>query len=1679
MANNSTFTGWSGKTNSISGSTFDISMLNLSGRTQSSPQASSKITTGPISIINQADRVSNRPKHSENNNNQRQLSTITRLTVPQEVTLNVPFTAGTVDYSFPNGDSYGFSSSIYDILVQPDGKILVAGDTYSTYYFSGNSYDMQGLIRLNSDGTVDDTFSIIQNNDCYGGGFQDTVLTIALQPDGKILAGGYFNQFDRDGNCYQYNRIIRLNSDGSRDLTFNIGGGFNNDVNKLVVQPDGKILVGGSFNDYNGNSVDNIIRLNSNGSIDSSFDISNRLDSTVYDIVLQSDGKILVGGDFTNFGGNSQNYIIRLNSNGTKDTSFNIGNGFNGSVYAIALQSDSKIIVGGSFNYFDNNDLFNGYIVRLDSNGSLDTYFGYGLDNDVNKITIQSDDKILVGGYFGTYYIDNNNTLSIDEIVRFHSDCTFDYSFYYDELMNNGVYAINVLSDGNILVGGEFDTNGDPTTYPLNYFGRLHNSISVYPYTYTVQACTQPLNGETITYVVGSMTPLNGEMTYSFQSLQNPSVTVCGYITDIYPSNIIEYTSVNVYNTCQEAYKSNYKMVQFQECHDYYNNPPYWVVDNRFEIGDIFYNDTVVDLMGRTFFKFAATIVDVVDWSQGYWENPWDYLPPVNYMTYSSCNEAIEDNGLIYVALSCIEQEVQFPLIHSSYNDTVTLLSPTGDNPVKFLVDYLPYGNYDIISGGTPEIFSTIKIADGEDCIAGLTKIAPEGVLNYDFYNGGFNGGQNGPFVYTMVEQPDGKLLVGGNFNQYNGTYVGNFMRLNSDGTIDDTFYLGQFDSYVRAIALQPDGKILVGGNFQYYNEELAGRIIRLNSDGTIDQDFTYNSEFNGIVRAIAVQRDGKIVVGGGFDYYYDFYCPQIVRLNSDGTPDPTFVMGNGFDGDNVFTINIETIRNNPFYNDNGPVTYTENIIVGGWFTWYNGTNVRGIVKLSSTGEILPDFGIGFNDDNGGSPRVNQILMQPDGKVVIIGGADGGYLYDYKGTWIPQNIVRLEKDSDGIYQIDNTFTTRDWDNSGGFNSAVLSISLLPNGKYMVGGQFDSYGDNNDNTNVPYLVRLNSDGTLDKTFTFVLNDDYVNKVLLLSSGRLFVGGRFYTPSDRLLELCIGEEYVLRPFTTCDGVTGNIFLPTEFPISTTTTGGGNEFTATTITYEPISTSGLNIVYDGDYDDNNFFIELPVDFDVNFLGTNYTSIYVGSNSYLTFGGGSSSNGIDPLPGDIPSETGLPGVYLSTRTGQDKCLDSAMWLLYTGTTDGGNTLIVRFEGNDDYDSSQGDTNLVYNFKFYKDQSNYFDLIIEQNQYYCNDDPTGGVSNGVDGTWVVSFDTSGENAYRIGLLGETTVNPIKANVNDRAAVCGSMGDIITSPIINSGNPGVPGSIYFDGNDNNLLTVSYNVAMDLDFDSWTVEWFQYYTSTDTCCRRVFDIGSFPNEHFGVSLENGNIVVWLERPSGPQFSFTLPDPIYNTWSHFAITSEDIGFPNRRLRVFQNGVVLGSFQIITVDMNNFDGPTLLPLTIGGMSDGTGTFQGYITNFRWNKGTCYYTNDFPVPTSPLSVDGSQLLLLAQDPNNFVYDSSESQSIIEVGLTWSEMNPFANQNDFTLFTSTNSTSYSGCTECGQTYQTKLLVRDGVNPEKVETYRMTLNSINNVLTNGPIFTTRGPECYEILKYTY
>ena len=130
------------------------------------------------------------------------------------------------------------------------------------------------------------------------------------------------------------------------DTTFNPGTGANSGVSAIAIQSDGKIIIGGQFSTDNGTGRNRIARVNSNGSLDTTFNPGTGADNEVSAIAIQSDGKIIIGGWFTTYNGTGRNRIARINSDGSLDTTFNLGTGPNGGVSAIAIQSDGKIIIG-------------------------------------------------------------------------------------------------------------------------------------------------------------------------------------------------------------------------------------------------------------------------------------------------------------------------------------------------------------------------------------------------------------------------------------------------------------------------------------------------------------------------------------------------------------------------------------------------------------------------------------------------------------------------------------------------------------------------------------------------------------------------------------------------------------------------------------------------------------------------------------------------------------------------------------------------------------------------------------------------------------------------------------------------------------------------------------------------------------------------------------------------------------------------------------------------------------------------------------------------------------------------------------------------------------------------------------------------------------------------------------
>lgn len=298
---------------------------------------------------------------------------------------------GDLDTSFLNPD---VGPNLFAQALQADGKVLIGG-TFTTVGGVGQS----ALARLNGDGTRDTGFNP---------SLDDSPLAMAPQPDGKVMVGGYF----RFAGGVARSRVARLNADGTLDTTFAdplVGPFLPADaaVWAIALQPDGKVLIGGTFTSVGGQDRANVARVNADGTLDTTFvdplivdATGGQVDPSVASVVLQPDGKVLVAGTFSSVGGTARRRVARLNANGTHDTGF--GNPApNNSVYSIALQADGKFMIGGNFSMVNSNTVTMPHVARFNSDGSRDTAFVSPLSfrQGLRSVLLQPDGKAVLGGF--------------------------------------------------------------------------------------------------------------------------------------------------------------------------------------------------------------------------------------------------------------------------------------------------------------------------------------------------------------------------------------------------------------------------------------------------------------------------------------------------------------------------------------------------------------------------------------------------------------------------------------------------------------------------------------------------------------------------------------------------------------------------------------------------------------------------------------------------------------------------------------------------------------------------------------------------------------------------------------------------------------------------------------------------------------------------------------------------------------------------------------------------------------------------------------------------------------------------------------------------------------------------------------------------------------------------------
>jgi uncharacterized delta-60 repeat protein len=729
------------------------------------------------------------------------------------------------------------------------------------------------------------------------------VRAVVVQPDGKILIGGDFTTLSPNGSGpVTRNRIARLNPDGTLDTAFDPNA--SDEVDAIVVQADGKILVGGVFNGANsigGQTRNRIARLDATTGLADSFDPN--ANSFVQSIAVQADGKILIGGFLTSLSPNggaavTRNGIARLNTDGTLDASFDPNATGGSDVRSIAVQTDGKILIGGFFNTLAPNGgpaVTRHRIARLNTDGTLDASFDPNANSGVQSIAVQVDGKILIGGNFGTLSPNGGAAVTRNGIARLNTDGTLDASF--DPNANNLVESVTVQTDGRILIGGPFGSlspNGGAAV-TRHHIARLNTDG-------TLDASFDP-NVDAVVDVFSIAVQPDGKilMGGSFTSLSpNGGATVTrNRIARLERDGRLDQT------LDLSAVGSEVFAIAIQP-------------DGKTLIGGFFSSVLGVTRNGIARLNTDGTLDTA-------------FNPNANGGVVEAI--AVQVDGRVLVS-------GEFNLIGGQIRNNIARLDAT----TGLADSFDPNAN--------AAVFAIAVQADGKVLAAGsFTTIGGQSrrhIARLDATTGAadsFDPNANTE-VDSIAVQADGKILAGGAFTTIGGQTRNFIARLDATTGLADSFNPNA-NSQVYSIAVQADGKVLVGGNFSGANSiggQTRNRLARLDATTGAADSFDPNANFT--VYSIAVQADGKVLVGG------DFF--SIGGANSIGGQTRNFIarldattgLADSFDpnaNDHVFSIAVQA---------------DGKILAGGTFTSIGGQTRSRFARLSNDTAALQNLAV-------------------------------------------------------------------------------------------------------------------------------------------------------------------------------------------------------------------------------------------------------------------------------------------------------------------------------------------------------------------------------------------------------------------------------------------------------------------------------------------------------------------------------------------------------------------------------------------------------------------------------------------------------------------------------------------------------------------------------------------------
>ncbi len=1042
-----------------------------------------------------------------------------------------PGASGGVSDSF-NGNG----GTVYAVAEQPDGKALIAGS-----FISYDSHAYNRIVRALPNGYQDPTFLVAPNS-----GANDFIATMALQPDGKILIGGNFTAF----NGYNRHHVARLNSDGSVDTTFNPGLGVNGDnamVWSLALQPNGQVVIAGTFTSYNGTNVNSVARLNADGSLDASFNPGAGPAGTINAVVVDSIGRVIIGGDFNTVSGVSCGGVGRLNVDGSVDTSFALGigtynpdTGFTDPVHSLALQADGRILVGGGFSYVDLVS-YDG-LVRLNTDGTLDLSFSVGsgtynpvtgISDKVYAITVQPDGNILIGGDFTTY----NQSRRVG-VARVFTDGSLDTSFmdtaynqfaglvnhYHNPNANNATlypsgnqrnytYSIAYEATGNVIIGGGFLRVGGGSTrdatHPRSNVARLIGGATPGPgnIQFTYSSYSVDKDGKSL-YV--SLVRTNG----------NLGIISAAFVTNMAAPGpgIASVTnfSIGVGNlpTWDEAYSANAWMVS--DCIWGQNFAETPVTDgaadvrltinnNNNSFGNVNANMLLTAPSGTNFF-LGGEIIPLAA-----------ALGPQANAPLTIIDNTVHPGVLGF-------SSPQFTVLENGGTATITVVRTGGSDGVVQVsyatsngfppngatngVDYTAStGTLSFLAGQLSKTF-TIPVING-------TLVRPDRTLNLRLFNstGGASIGQTNATL-TIINS----VYTFGHIKYSAAVFATNEPSANNTGYAQVTLSrVGGSSGTITVKAVTGDGTAVNGVNYVG-----STNTVTWTNNGANDQKII-----------IPLKNDGLVPPTPALSVNLRLTNPVLNSATA-----PTVLTLSTITNATLYITNVDSGGvvqfNSPIYSVKKyggyaliPVTRTGGSVgtVDVTFTTEDDSALAAVNYTGTTtnlhfasGEVTKYVQVPIIEDN-------QIDGPLDLRVLLTNATPAGALGTITNAIL--NIIDSDMVNETPGSPDSSY------GAFGFNNTVYAMALQSNNKLIVGGDFTQA----DGVPRQRIARMNSDGTLDPTFllpsyTMGANGS-VRALAVQTDGRILVGGLFTNFNS------IALNYVTRLNT--DGTQDSLFNP----------------------------------------------------------------------------------------------------------------------------------------------------------------------------------------------------------------------------------------------------------------------------------------------------------------------------------------------------------------------------------------------------------------------------------------------------------------------------------------------------------------------------------------------------------